>query len=152
MRRADREITDKSEIEGILRRARICQLGLNDNGRPYVVPVNYGYDSGCLYIHSAREGRKIGILQRDPSVAFAVYIDEEVAGADQACGWGMKYRCVMGEGKATLLDGVVEKEQALGIIMRQHGSGQDKFDPGQVAKILIIRVEIERMTGKKARY
>jgi len=151
MRRSDRELTDPSEIDDILMRARICHLGLNDSGLPYVVPLNYGYADGCLYIHSATEGRKIDILRRDPVVAFAVYIDEEVVEAEKACGWGMKYRCVMGQGRASLLTCPGEKEKALGVIMGQHGSLHNEFDPVQVGKVAVIRVEIDSMTGKKAR-
>jgi nitroimidazol reductase NimA-like FMN-containing flavoprotein (pyridoxamine 5'-phosphate oxidase superfamily) len=151
MRRSDREITDLLEIDDILKRARICNLGLNDNGVPYVVPVNYGYDAGCLYIHSAKEGRKIDILRRDEKVAFDIYTDEKLLEAEKSCGWGMKYRCVMGQGRASLLTAATEKEKALGIIMRQHGSSLADFDPAQVEKVVVIKVEIVSMTGKKAR-
>ena len=152
MRRSEREITSPAEIEAILLRARVCSLGLNDEGKAYVVPVNYGYEAGCLYVHSAKEGRKIDALRRDNHVAFAIYTDDEVVEAEKNCGWGMKYRSVMGVGRASLLNGQEEKEKALGIIMRQHGSSSMEFDPSQVEKVLIIKVEIESMTGKKARY
>jgi uncharacterized protein len=152
MRRTEREITDKSEIEAILKRARICNLGLNDGGMAYVVPLNYGYDAGCLYIHSAKEGRKIDILRRDNRVAFAIHIDAELVEGGKSCSWGMKYRCVMGLGRVSLLAGPEEKERALGIIMQQHGSSDVEFDPAQVEKVVIIKVEIDSMTGKKARY
>jgi hypothetical protein len=152
MRRSEREITAPVEIEAILKRAKICSLGINDDGMAYVVPVNYGYDAGSLYIHSAKEGRKIDILRRDNRVAFAIHTDAELVEADKNCGWGMKYRSVMGLGKASLLSGPEEKEKALGIIMQQHGSSSAEFDPAQVEKILIIKVEIGSITGKKARY
>ena len=152
MRRTEREITDQAELEAILLRARICSLGLNDDGKAYVVPLNYGYEAGCLYIHSAREGRKIDLLRKDNRVAFAIYTGEEVMEAEKNCGWGMKYRSVMGVGRASLLNGQEEKEKALGIIMRQHGSSSKEFDPAQVEKVVVIKVKIDSMTGKKARY
>ena len=80
MRRSDKEITERSEMDEILGRASICHLGLNDGGECYVVPVNYGYDGGCLYVHSAREGRKIDILRADKRVSFTVYADQRTAG------------------------------------------------------------------------
>ncbi len=42
MRRKDKEITNKAEIEAILKKAFICHLGLSDGDQPYVVPMNYG--------------------------------------------------------------------------------------------------------------
>jgi nitroimidazol reductase NimA-like FMN-containing flavoprotein (pyridoxamine 5'-phosphate oxidase superfamily) len=53
MRRAGKEITDRAGIDGILRDARVCRIGLPDEGRPYVVPVCFGYRDGALYFHSA---------------------------------------------------------------------------------------------------
>ena len=152
MRRSDREIKDPSEIEEIIKKARICHLGLNDGGAPYVVPVNYGYAEGCLYIHSAPEGRKIDILSRDSRVAFSIYVDEKLVQHEKNCRWGMKYRCVMGEGRATLLTDAAGKEKAMGVIMRQHGSAVEGFDAVEVGKVVIIKVEIASLAGKKAGY
>ena len=62
MRRKDKEIKDKFEIETIINRAEVCRIGLSDDNMPYVIPVNYGYRNNCLYIHSASEGKKIDII------------------------------------------------------------------------------------------
>ena len=56
MRRKDKEITDPALLSAILREAFVCRLGLAGDGEPYVVPVNFVYSGGCLYLHSACEG------------------------------------------------------------------------------------------------
>ena len=56
MRRKEKEIKDTAEIEEILSKAFVCRLGLCDNGRPYVVPLCFGYEDNALYIHCAKEG------------------------------------------------------------------------------------------------
>ena len=58
MRRKDREITDRAEIEAILNEAMVCRIGLADGGEPYVVPLCFGYEDGSVYIHSAPEASK----------------------------------------------------------------------------------------------
>ena len=62
MTRRERQITDLQEIRGILDRAKIVHIGMVDGGRPYVVPMNYGYtmEDGqlTLYLHGANRGRK----------------------------------------------------------------------------------------------
>ena len=63
LRRADREITDRAALDALLVRADIGHLGLVDAGRPYVVPLNYAYEDGRIYFHSAPEGRKIAAMQ-----------------------------------------------------------------------------------------
>ena len=54
MRRTDREIKDIKEIEAILNESKYCHLGLVDEDQPYVVPMNYAYSNGCLYLHCTR--------------------------------------------------------------------------------------------------
>ncbi len=153
MRRSDKEITDPAAIEDILKRARICHLALCDGAKPYVVPMNYGYDGNCLYLHSAREGRKIDIIKRNNLVAFSIFVDEQMVTGDTACKFTTRYRSVMGEGKITLVDDADKKEEALRIIMRhQAGEGNYEFERARVDKIAILRLDIEHLSGKKSSY
>ena len=59
MRRNDREIKDRKDIDEIIRRCRVCRLALCDNGQPYVVPLNFGYDGRFLYFHTAPREEKL---------------------------------------------------------------------------------------------
>jgi nitroimidazol reductase NimA-like FMN-containing flavoprotein (pyridoxamine 5'-phosphate oxidase superfamily) len=59
MRRLDKQITDQQLIDEIVLNSDICRLGLVDNGEAYIVPVNYAYDKGQIYIHSAHAGLKM---------------------------------------------------------------------------------------------
>ena len=150
MRRTDKEIKDGAEIEEILNCGRVCHLGLVDNGLPYVVPVNYGYLDGCLYVHSAREGRKIDILRRNNLVSFSIHIDDGLVQSDVACNWGMRYQSVMGTGVAVLIEDRTEKEEALRIIMKHYAGPVSVFEEARLDSILIIKVRIESLTGKKS--
>ncbi|WP_243143536.1 pyridoxamine 5'-phosphate oxidase family protein [Pseudobutyrivibrio xylanivorans] len=42
MTKREREITDPNQIDEILRSCMHLHLGLVDEGKPYVVPLNYG--------------------------------------------------------------------------------------------------------------
>ena len=55
MRRKDKEIKDKKEIEQIIAQARVCHLALADQGQPYLVPLNFGYRGGTVFFHSCSE-------------------------------------------------------------------------------------------------
>ena len=69
MRRKDREVTDFSEIIKIMKNCDVCRLALNDDGFPYILPLNFGMavneDKITLYFHSALEGYKVGLIQKD---------------------------------------------------------------------------------------
>lgn len=78
MRRSEKEVNDIHEIESILKQTSICRIGLCVDNIPYVVPMNYGYRDNCLYLHSAKEGRKIDIIRENPNVCFEVDTDIEL--------------------------------------------------------------------------
>ena len=152
MRRAEREIKDRKGIEEIVRRATVCRLGLCDGHMPYVVPLSFGYEDNCLYFHSAAEGRKIEIIKDNPNVCFEVDLAEEYVGADVPCDWAVKYRSVIGFGTAQLLEGVEEKRRALDVILAHYSDREYEYPPGALDKVVVIRVDVESMTGKQAGY
>ena len=149
MRRRDREIVDRSEIEDIIRRAKVCRIALCDGGQPYIVPVCFGNDRDRLYIHSAPAGRKLDIIRRHPRVCFEMEIDVELVPADAACGWGIRYRSVVGFGRASLVEDDEEKLRALRLLMRQYS--EEEFDLGLDSSrdCAVVRIDIESLTGKR---
>ena len=62
-----RDLTFKPELESIINKCTICNLSMVDQeGKPYVLPMNFGYKDDHIYFHSARTGKKIDILQNNP--------------------------------------------------------------------------------------
>ena len=92
MRRNDREIKDRKEIDGIIRRCRVCRLAMCDDGQPYIVPLNFGYDGRFLYFHAAPEGRKIDIIKRNNRVGFEFDILHDIVTARAGLRLGSKIR------------------------------------------------------------
>ena len=152
MRRKDREITDRAAIEAILRRATVCRIGFTGKDGPYVVPMSFGYEAGCLYLHSAREGRKIDLLREDPRVCFEVDLDVDVVRKENPCQWSLRYRSVVGFGRAVLVQDPEEKRHGLETILRQHGAGPSLPPEQGLDGVCVIRIEIQEMTGKQSGY
>lgn len=150
MRRKDKEINDITAIEDILSKALVCRLGLCENEKPYVVPLCFGYKDNTLYFHSAREGKKLDILRKNNNVCFEVDIDCDIIKADKPCDWGMKYKSVIGFGKATFIEDIESKHKALDILMQQYSEGAFEYPTNVIENIVVIKVEIESMTGKQS--
>lgn len=152
MRRHERAITDKAELEAVVAGATVVNLAMVDDGRPYVVPMNYGYANGCLYLHSAAEGRKVCILRRNPAVCFNLFIDAAIisGSGSSGCSFTSRYRSVIGEGRVEFLDGDDAKRHGLDIILAHYAGGQFMYRPEALARTCVFRVVIEAMTGKKA--
>jgi nitroimidazol reductase NimA-like FMN-containing flavoprotein (pyridoxamine 5'-phosphate oxidase superfamily) len=149
MRRKDREITDRAEIEAILNDAMVCRIGLANGGKPYVVPLSFGYEDGAVYIHSAPEGKKIGMIAKNSRCCFEVDVCDRVIRGDRPCSWGMWYRSVIGYGRAAILTAPEEKKHGLNCIMRHYGGGTHDLSESDIGSVTVIRIAVESMTGKK---
>jgi len=152
MRRCEKAITDKTSLLSVIQQAKICRLGLSDCNQPYVVPLSFGYENGCLYFHAAQEGRKIDVIRNNNSVCFQFDTEIEIVENEHACEWDMKYKSIIGFGKASFVEDLQEKREALAIIMRHYSNRSFSFSEQSVAGTAVIKVEIENMTGKQSGY
>jgi nitroimidazol reductase NimA-like FMN-containing flavoprotein (pyridoxamine 5'-phosphate oxidase superfamily) len=152
MRRREKEITEKRAIESIIMKSSVCRLGLSEDDRPYIVPLCFGYKDNALYFHSGREGKKLEILKKNSTVCFELDTDHEIVSNESPCRWNMRYRSVIGVGKASLLDDPEHKRKALDIIMKHYAGPPSDYAAAKMERMLIIKVEIESMTGKQSGY
>jgi nitroimidazol reductase NimA-like FMN-containing flavoprotein (pyridoxamine 5'-phosphate oxidase superfamily) len=133
MRRADRMVTDRAAIDDVLRRADVLHLAMAGEGGPYVVPVNFGYDGERIWIHCAEEGEACVDVRIVPG---------------KECGWGARFRSVIGFGAAVQVDDPAEKSHGLAAII-EHYSGRPETVPAdKVTGVAVLRIDIESITGK----
>jgi len=152
MRRKEKEILDREEIDSIISKADVCRLGLSVDNNSYIVPLNFGYKERCLYFHTPKVGKKIDMIKTNNRVCFELDIELEVVRAEHPCDWNMKYRSVIGYGRASLLDDTEGKMRALDIIMEHYSGRTNEYKEKMVDHLTIIKVEIQSMTGKKSGY
>ncbi len=153
MRRADREVTDAGKIREILENAKIVHIGMVDDGRPYVVPMHYGYqyENGVLtlYMHGAKEGRKCDILAKNPQVFIEIETDvEDASGGDIPCNYGAFYASIMGDGKTAILTDTAEKVEALQILMRTQTKREFVITEQMSRNVQVFRVIVPHLTAK----
>jgi nitroimidazol reductase NimA-like FMN-containing flavoprotein (pyridoxamine 5'-phosphate oxidase superfamily) len=144
-----RKIIDIDEIEGVINKAGVCHLGLVDGDEPYVVPVSFGYERGALYFHGKLKGRKVELIKKNNKVCFEMETDVSVKKAEEACDWGIKYVSVIGVGRAYILENDEQKSHALGLITKRYAGSALSFPKSELDKTLVVKVDIESMTGKQ---
>jgi nitroimidazol reductase NimA-like FMN-containing flavoprotein (pyridoxamine 5'-phosphate oxidase superfamily) len=149
MRRTDRQITDCVDIESILQESMICRLGLADGGEPYIVPLSYGYAEGVIYLHSALEGKKISMINKNLRCCFEIDQYGKVIRTEHPCSWGIEYRSVIGFGRVSIIKDSEEKKRGLNCIISHYGGGTQQFSDENIRNVCVIRIDIESMTGKK---
>ncbi|HAN17555.1 MAG: hypothetical protein A2X13_03065 [Bacteroidetes bacterium GWC2_33_15] len=153
MRRSDREISNQTDIETIIKKADVCRIALIDREMPYIVALNFGYKNGnpaVLYFHCANTGRKIDIIKKNNTVCFQMDVDHELITAERACGFSMKYKSIVGYGKIYKVDDINEKMEGLNCIMNQYaGKSNFEFDSKILNVTTILRLEIRGITAKQ---
>lgn len=127
------------QIEHLLRTAIVgriacCAHGVDgSDGRPYLVPLAYGYDGEAIYAHSGM-GRKIRLMRAQPLVTV------EVDHADASDRW----QSVIAEGVYEELLESAARAQALDIIYPD-ATTRPTLDPATI----VYRI---RITAKSGRY
>lgn len=150
MRRKDKLIEEAAEINDILEKGEVIRVAMIDDGAPYLVPMSYGYKGGVIYIHCAKEGRKVDALRKDGRVCFEVSCDTKLIKKTESCGWTYHFRSVIGDGRMVFIDDFAEKLIGLSAIMEHYGSDEHSFPDAAVEKTLVMRIDIEKVTGKRS--
>jgi nitroimidazol reductase NimA-like FMN-containing flavoprotein (pyridoxamine 5'-phosphate oxidase superfamily) len=151
MRRSDREISRRAEIDEVIQGALVCHLAFAVDDEPYVVPLSYGYDGQNLYFHSAKGGKKIDCIRANPRVCFQMERDVRlVTDPHDACAWSFAFESVIGYGEVVELTGREERVVGLNHIMRHYSGKNWEFGETALSATRVWRIEIESVTGKRS--
>ncbi len=151
--RRELEVTDLNEIIKILDKSKIVHVAMVDEGKPYMVTMNYGYtmEDGklTLYMHGANKGRKIDVMKANPDVFVEIECDMEPFAGTLPCQYGMAYASIMGVGKATIVESPAEKMEILSILMKTQTGMYFTFNEKLVSIVSVIRIDVADFTAKK---
>ena len=142
---------NQKDIESTILKAKVCRLGMVDGDQPYVVPLSFGYHQNTLYFHTGKKGRKMAILKKNNRVCFEMEVGLEIVPADNPCKWNMRYKSVVGFGRAVILENPAEKIKALDVIVKHYGGALTSYDEKRVNGLAVIKVAIDSVTGKESK-
>ncbi len=156
MRRRDREITDPQKIDEIINNCIYLHLGLVDDGKPYVIPMNYGVIKDeadghyVIFLHCAHEGRKLDIIKKNPECCFTMEREVEPFEGRLACQYGMTYECIMGTGSISFVEDPADKIAAMIALMKtQTGKEDFQFDERMLSIVTVLRIDVDSISAKK---
>lgn len=112
------------------------------------MPVNYVYDSGNIYFHSAPQGHKIDAIARNSKCSVCIVDKDEIIPAE----FTSYFRSVIAFGIAEVVSDTGIKIE---VIKRLCEKYCPEFDPAEeiyksLSRVAIIRIRIEHATGKQA--
>lgn len=156
MRRKDREIKSIDGVFEVVDRCAICRLAMVDEGKPYMVALNFGYerqgDDLILYFHSAMEGRKMDIWKKSPEVWFEMdTVNEFIPGtAENPCAYCWRFDSVMGSGQVEFITEPARKKYALDKMIQHLEQSDNTFDypEAMLARTCVYKVVSRDFSGK----
>lgn len=153
MRRADREIKEEQVFREILNQTQVVRVGYQDQQGMAIVPLNFGavWEGGLplLYVHSAKEGRKVSAFSKGGTVAIEMDCGHQVMESERACGYSYRYRSLMGTGTIRLVESMEEKVLGLNTIMEHYSGKRWEFPPEAVDRVAVFAIQLTELTGKE---
>jgi uncharacterized protein len=146
-----RLLTNPSEITDIIKKCLFCHIAMVDQeGLPYVLPFNFGYDDGVIYLHSSQHGKKIGVLKNNHNVCIAFSTDHVLRyqSEDVACSYTMKYKSVIATGKVEFIEDADQKITALNFIMKQYTPKDFQYNLPSIKEVCCWKVKIDKIEGR----
>lgn len=152
MTRRELEVKEPEQILDILNRSKVLHLGLVDEGMPYIVPMNYGYEMVdgklTIYLHGAAKGYKLDVIRKNPVCCFEMECGVEPFEGKVACQYGVSYYSLMGRGQAVIVENTDEKIKALTLLMKTQTGKDFAFNERLVSIVSVIRLDIDVYTAK----
>ena len=150
MRRKRQQLSEEESIS-ILQKSTSGTLALlGDAGYPYAVPISYVYHEGKLYFHSALSGHKVDAIRQCNKASFCVIELDEVHPEK----YTTFFRSVIAFGRIHIIEDEAEKLETARMLGNRYNPNQEEalqkeLEQG-LSRMLMIRFDIEHLTGKEA--
>jgi len=104
---------DRELINQILDEGFICHVGFAVDGQPFVIPTGYARVGDSLVIHGSQASRMLRTLGQGIDVCLTVTLIDGLVLARSAFHHSMNYRSVVVFGRATVIEDLAKKIEAL---------------------------------------
>lgn len=147
MRRFKQQLDEERCIEILKNEPRGVLAVLGDEGYPYTLPLDFVYDDGKIYFHSAVEGHKVDAIRKCDKASFCV-LDK---GVQEDGDWAYYFDSVIAFGRIKIVEDRNIAEEKLRLLGLKYFPTAEmvEHDMAKNAKrALVLELSIEHMTGK----
>lgn len=147
----NRVLENPRDILNVIQNCNVCYVSMVDqDNKPYVIPMNFGFSENTVLLHSSKHGKKIDILKNKPDVCLVFSTDHQLSWQSEqvACSWSMKYRSVLAYGKVEFVADLAEKEVVFHQFMKNYSPKDFKFSKPSLEEVLVIKVPIDKFEGR----
>ncbi|MFZ4457224.1 MAG: pyridoxamine 5'-phosphate oxidase family protein [Bacteroidales bacterium] len=137
--------------EKIIAQSKICFVGFADtDGTPYVLPMNFGYNDGVIYLHSAPEGSHLNLLERNNRVCITFCVGDKLVHQhpDVACSYRMRADSTLCRGKVEFIEAVEEKTAVMNVMMKQYVNREFPYSMPAIKNVKVWKVVVESFSSR----
>lgn len=152
------QIRSMDRIRRLLDEERVGRLATVDaEGYPQVIPMNFAYLDGAVYMHSHTRGEKLDNMARDARSGFEIdrelqFLPSYFFSPTDASMADTLYYSVVVKGRSSLVEDCGEKAAALNALMRKYQpeGGYEPLRAGMdvLGHVAVIRTDPEQVRGK----
>ena len=152
------QIKSSQKIQEFLNQEHVGRISsIDENGYPQIIPMNFVFLNGFVYMHSHTRGEKIDNINRNNKVGFEVdreleFLPSYFEDPKDASLADTLYISIVIKGKASLVTDREEKTLALNGLMKKY-QPEGVYDPIQSAmkvldSVAVIKVIPDTLYGK----
>lgn len=140
-----------TEINNLLSEEKVGRLATMSSDGPYIIPMCFVWHENALYFHSKPKGTKIDNIISNPLVCFEISRVDKWLANEKPCDFSIRYRSVQVFGTARVLPQGDEKVRALNSLSEKYldGAAFETVSPSAAAKVTVIKMSVERISGKQ---
>ena len=150
MRRFKQQLPEE-ECVAILKEAYRGFLSvIGENGYPYTIPINFIYEDGHIYFHSAQQGHKMDAIKECDKACFTVINDP----VQEPNNWWYHVKSVICRGRISIIKDDAEhlsKLQLLGSKYFPEGYDMEADIRRNGPRTAILNLRIEHLSGKRVK-
>ena len=136
-------------MEQLLSEMTLGFLGLSQDGKPYVVPLNYAYGDGRILFHCALAGQKLDAIESNPAVCFTVARQRGNVERDSENVCHPDSESVVCYGTARVVGDLTERTDVLNAFNRTFRPDTRPMSAESVANCAAVEIVVTEMTGRR---
>lgn len=152
------QIKSRKKITQFLNQEHVGRIAsIDENGYPQIIPMNFVFIDGVIYMHSHTKGEKLENIRKNSKVGFEVdreleFLPSYFSDPTDASLADTLYISVVIKGTSTLVNDRVEKTLALNGLMKKY-QPEGGYEPIQsemnvLDEVAVIKVNPIVLTGK----
>lgn len=144
-------ITDKEEIRRIINGCNVCFVGIiEEDGSPYVIPMNFAWYEDDILLHSGPHGKHIHLIEKDNRACITFCSDRQLMyqHPDVACSYSMQSQSVLCKGRIEFIENMDEKETLIKVFMSHYSDREFKISAPAIRNVKVWRLRVETITAK----